>query len=220
MDQSTERRRLLAVPGPDKRAALFLDRDGVVIEDCHHLCDPAQVQLCVGAAALLAAAKQFGWPVVVITNQSGIARGLFDWNDYERVNDRMLEKLGPEAPLAAIYGNGHGPDAPPESWRKPSPTMLIEAAKALNLDLAHSILIGDRLSDLQAGAAAGVALVGHVLTGHGQRERPAVQRWGHELQHASPGLPTSSRRAPKTILLGNLDDFPQRLLLPSTPLPA
>lgn len=157
--------------------ALFLDRDGVIIEDHHHLCDPAQVVLCAGAQQLIQAAAEAGWPVVVVTNQSGIARGLFSWEQYEQVSARMLELLGPAAPIAALYANGCGPDAPSQSWRKPSPAMLMAAAGALNLQLAASVLVGDRLSDLQAGVAAGLREVCHVLSGHGAAERPAVVEW-------------------------------------------
>lgn len=206
------RMRLLAPRYARPTPALFLDRDGVLIEDKHHLCKPQDVELCLGAQCLLQRAKQFGWPVVLITNQSGIARGLFDWDDYELVTDRLLELLGPDAPLAAIYANGHGPDAPATSWRKPSPAMLLAAGQELNLDLSGSLLIGDRLSDLQAGAAAGLAWLGHVLSGHGQRERPRVAA------HIGPtglfnGKNPSSRQA-QVVLLESLFDFPPGLLGP------
>ena len=142
------------IPNP----ALFLDRD-VLIEDKHYLCDPNEVSLCPGSRELVQAAHEMKWAIVVITNQSGIARGFFGWSDYERVTDRLLKLLGASAPLAGIYANGHGPDAPAGSWRKPSPAMLLEASWELNPDLNHSLLIGDRLSDLEAGARSGVQRV-------------------------------------------------------------
>jgi len=178
VDPLHERRRLLQAPSLTPQPALFLDRDGVLIEDRHHLCDPEQVEICAGALPLLKYASQQGWPIVVITNQSGIARGYFDWDAYERVTDHLLWLLGANAPIAAIYANGHGPDAPSTSWRKPSPVMLLVAAQELNLDLSRSLLIGDRLSDLQAGARAGLSLIMHVLSGLGVEERAAVERWG------------------------------------------
>ena len=142
-----------------KNPALFLDRDGVVIEDCHHLSDPDLVRLCPGSRQLIAWAHSHGWRVVLITNQSGIGMGFFEWNHVESINQRMQESLGLEAPLAAIYANGHGPDVPAGSWRKPSPQMLLEAAIALNFDLRRSLLVDDRLSDLQTGAAADLAIL-------------------------------------------------------------
>jgi D-glycero-D-manno-heptose 1,7-bisphosphate phosphatase len=143
------------------------------------------------------------WPVVVITNQSGIARGYFDWKVYEQVTDRLLELLGPAAPLAAIYANGNGPDAAPTSWRKPSPAMLQAAAADLQLDLTRSLLVGDRLSDVEAGDRAGLAWLAHVQTGHGQRERPAVQHWDSQKK-----LQAKGKSYFELALLDSLLDFP------------
>jgi len=192
-----ERKRLLRQPFALPTPALFLDRDGVLIEDRHHLRDPAHVELCPGAHQLLQEARIHRWPVVVITNQSGISRGYFEWGSYERVTDRLLELVGPKAPIAAIYANGHGPNAPANSWRKPCPGMLWAAQADLNLDLSRSLLIGDRLSDLQAGAQAKVSCLFHVLSGHGASERSQVQGW------LTPKKP---------LLLNSLLDFPVELL--------
>ena len=203
-DLSVEQRLLLRLPHPAPRPALFLDRDGVLIEDRHHLSDPAQVAICPGVENLLALAHQHSLAVVVVTNQSGIARGFFDWDTYERVTDRLLALLGPNAPIAAIYANGHGPDAPSSSWRKPSPAMLQAAAADLNLDLSRSLLIGDRLTDLQAGARAGLPLLWHVLTGHGVQERPAVEQWRMEKTSEASGIQVNC--------LKSLREFPCHLL--------
>jgi len=203
MNTNNERRRLLSDPYSGPRPALFLDRDCVLIEDKHHLCDPDNVELCPGAQLLLAQARQRGWPVVVITNQSGIARGYFDWDAYERVNDRLLELLGSTASVAAIYGNGHGPEALPNSWRKPNPAMLLAAAEDLHLDLSKSLLIGDRLSDLEAGARANLPWLAHVFSGHGKRERPAVEQWANSASK-NPGF--------ELLMLESLLNFPLNLL--------
>jgi D-glycero-D-manno-heptose 1,7-bisphosphate phosphatase len=207
MNPQLERRRLLSDPYPIPRPALFLDRDGVLIEDKHHISDPGEVELCSGAQRLLEQAHQRGWPVVVITNQSGIARGYFDWDAYERVNDRLLELLGSAALVAAIYGNGHGPEAALISWRKPSPAMLLAAAEDLNLNLRQSLLIGDRLSDLEAGAGANLPLLAHVFSGHGKRERPAVEEWASEWVNS-----TSKNPGFELLLLESLLNFPLNLL--------
>ena len=157
MAAQLERRRLLQAPWTQPRPALFLDRDGVVIEDRHHLCDPDQVRLCLGARELIASAHRHRWPVVVITNQSGISRDLFSWTNVEQVNTRMQELLGPDAPVAAIYANGHNPEAPANSWRKPSPQMVLAASKALNLELERSLLVGDRLTIVCHGLPPGTS---------------------------------------------------------------
>ena len=173
----------LVNPFISAKPALFLDRDGVLVEDKHYLCELDDVELCVGIKKLMVQAKSKQWPVVIVTNQSGIARGLFDWNAYESVSQRLLKLLGPETLISAIYANGHGPNAPLRSWRKPSPGMLLAATKDLNIDLSRSILVGDRLTDLQAGASAGLPLLIHVLTGHGKEERASVEAWGSKCQH-------------------------------------
>ena len=202
-----DRRRLdlFAQPGQEARAALFLDRDGVVIEDRHHLCDPREVEFCRGAQTLIRSAVAMGWPVVIVTNQSGIARGFFSWQQYDAVNRRLLDLLGMEAGIAAIYACGDGPDAPADTWRKPSPLMLLDACQRLNLDLARSVMVGDRLRDLQAGAAAGLVCCCHVATGHGLGEREAVLEW-HQ------GLGNREGIGSSLILLQDLQDFPLSLL--------
>lgn len=207
MHELHERRRLLQPACSHPTPALFVDRDGVLIEDKHHLSDPEQVVLCQGSHTLVSTANQKRWPVVVLTNQSGIARGYFDWDAYERVADRLLQLLGPSAPVAGVYANGHGPDASTDSWRKPSPAMLLEAARDLNLDLKRSILVGDRCSDLDAGARAGVQTLVHVLTGHGREERPLLTARGQrEWQRGLEPHPA------ELILLDSLLDFPPALL--------
>ena len=91
------------------------DRDGVLIEERHYLCDPNEGSLHPGSKELVQTAHEMKWAIVIVTNQSGIARGFFGWPDYERVTDRMLKLLGTSVPLAGIYANGHGPDAPAEA---------------------------------------------------------------------------------------------------------
>jgi D-glycero-D-manno-heptose 1,7-bisphosphate phosphatase len=209
-----ERKQLFINPLRQSTPALFLDRDGVMIEDRHHLSDPEQVVLCKGVRNVIHVAVVNDWPVVVITNQSGIARGLFSWSHVDQVNKRMQDLLGAKAPLAGIYANGHGPDAPASSWRKPSPQMLLDAGDELNLDLQRSLLIGDRLSDLQAGAAAGVAKVFHVLSGHGGSARESVLDWHRQL-----GTNPSAPHIPALGLLESLELFPLSMLMPGNATP-
>lgn len=161
----------------DCRAALFLDRDGVIIEDMHYIKRSCDVRLCRGAADLVEYCNKINMPVVVITNQSGISRGYFTWYDYEQVTTRMIELLGNKAKLTAIYANGYGPSHQSATWRKPSCGMVLAAAKELHLDVASSILIGDRLSDMECGYSAGVKKLVHVKTGKGDAERDLVNQW-------------------------------------------
>ena len=183
----------------NNQPALFLDRDGVVIEDKHHLCDPKLVDLCPGAQEVIEAANSKGWAVVIITNQSGISRGFFGWDDYHCVTDQMLKLLGNKATPTAIYANGYGPNQSHQAWRKPNPGMLLQAANNLGLDLSQSSIIGDRLSDLKAGANAGLSELIHVLTGHGQKERSQIEQ----------AMQTNDPFAPGTVvkLINNLKEL-------------
>lgn len=146
------------------RPALFLDRDGVIIADTNYLARPEDLRMLEGAAAAIARCNTCGIPVVVVTNQSGIARGYYGWDDFRAVQAALMAALAAfgahlDAVLACGYhGEGHEPlriaDHP---WRKPNPGMILAAASRMNLDLPRSWIIGDQLGDVAAGAAAGLA---------------------------------------------------------------
>ena len=171
------------------RPALFLDRDGVMIEERHYLRDPAAVALIPGCTATVRAARAAGLLVVIVTNQSGIGRGLFGWADYAAVEARLIALLAGEgAHVDAILACPDDAHAAPRSsascsWRKPSPGMVLAAAEALHIDLAGSLVVGDKASDLAAGRAAGLRLGVHVATGHGD----GAER-GKALALASPSF--------------------------------
>lgn len=153
------------------RNALFLDRDGVIIEDKCYISRAEDVVLCPGIEQIILNAKNSRVPVIVVTNQSGIGRGYFSWQEYDAVNNRIIELLNIEKPFAAIYANSLLPGSKSPDWRKPCPGMFLRAAEYFNINLPESILIGDRLSDLRAGYSAGLLSLVHVLTGHGINEK-------------------------------------------------
>lgn len=155
------------------RPALFLDRDGTVIENFPYLKDPAQVALIPGAREAIARFVAAGYAIVIVTNQSGIARGLCSPTQYQAVESAVIDALLP-ATVHATYACPFYPDHP---WRKPEPGMLLAAGRDLGLVLSKSVMVGDTLADVMAGAAAGVDVVAHVLTGHGESERTAVNAW-------------------------------------------
>ncbi len=158
-----------------KRKAIFFDRDGVLIKDMNYIKKPEEVILLNGVIDLIKYAKKMGFLNFIITNQSGIARGFFTWEDYEKVSKKMLELINLPEAICAIYANGEGPNNQDKcSWRKPSPSMILRAANDFNLDLEHSIIVGDRLSDLRSGESAGIKNLVHVLTGHGINERKKI----------------------------------------------
>jgi len=159
------------------RPALFLDRDGVVVEEVHFLHRPEDVRLVPGAAEVMAAARRQGIPVVLTTNQSGIARGLFGWEAFAATQSRLETLLAAEqAAFDMVLACPFHPDGDPpyraeHPCRKPQPGMLLRAAERLGIDLAKSWVVGDRARDLEAGRAAGCAGGLHVLTGYGAAER-------------------------------------------------
>jgi D-glycero-D-manno-heptose 1,7-bisphosphate phosphatase len=146
--------------------AVFLDRDGTLIEDTGYIQDPDAVQLFPGLAEDLAALQALGFKTVIVTNQSGIGRGYFTEADYHAVHARLIELLGPEL-IDAVYFCGDHPDTAGER-RKPGPGMLLEAAEDLQLDLARSWMVGDRAGDVEAGRRAGCRTI-LVRTGEGAR---------------------------------------------------
>lgn len=161
---------------------LFLDRDGVVVEEIGYLHRAEDVAVLPGAAAVIAAARARGWAVGLVTNQAGIGRGYYDWAAFAVVQEAIAEALGlgPE-PFDFIAACGAHPEArldhmrvADHHWRKPGPGMLTMAAAALRLDLTASVMVGDQASDLMAGLAAGVGRVFHVCTGHGAKARDAA----------------------------------------------
>jgi D-glycero-D-manno-heptose 1,7-bisphosphate phosphatase len=143
--------------------ALFLDRDGVINEDTAYLFRPEDVRWVDGIFPLVRTARELGWKVVIVTNQSGIGRGLYTEEDFHRLMDWMRAAFVAEnSALDAVYFCAFHPTAQLDAYRrehpdrKPAPGMLLRAAADLRLDLSASILVGDRCSDIAAANAAGL----------------------------------------------------------------
>jgi D,D-heptose 1,7-bisphosphate phosphatase len=150
------------------RAAIFFDRDNTLIECAGYLGDPAGVRLAEGAAEALVRARALGFAIVVVSNQSGVARGLFDEAEVLAVNARLDELLRAADPQALVDRHELCPFHPEGSveryrreseLRKPRPGMLLLAAAELGLDLGRSWMVGDAPRDIAAGAAAGCRTV-------------------------------------------------------------
>lgn len=161
------------------RPAAFLDRDGTIIEDTGFVRRPEGVRLIPGSAEAIRRLNQAGWATVVVTNQSGIARGVLTEADYRAVAARMEELLfAAGARIDATYMCPHHPEVTgPCECRKPALANYRRAIEELGLDSSRSIFVGDRLTDLvPAGSLGGRAFL--VLTGEGARARPAVEARG------------------------------------------
>ena len=158
------------------RGAAFLDRDGTIIVDRDYPGDPEAVELLPGAAASIVRLRTAGWPVLVITNQSGIGRGLISEADFQAVQRRMEELL--EAEGAAVDGIYHCPHAPhdthPCECRKPGPALYLTAAAEHGIDLAASCFVGDRMRDVVPGERFGGA--GFLIRGTEQVDAAALPR--------------------------------------------
>lgn len=150
---------------------MFLDRDGTVVVERGYLSDPAGVTLLPGAAAALRAVAEAGYALVLVTNQSGIGRGLYGEAEYRAVQDRLEELLGRQG--VRLEGTYHCPHSPesggPCACRKPAPGLFRRAARELGLDLSRSVLVGDRLRDVVPALELGARGL-LVRTGYGREE--------------------------------------------------
>lgn len=152
--------------------AVFLDRDGTLIDLVHHLTDPAEVRLIPGAGRAVAGLRAAGYRVVVVTNQSVVGRGMLTAAGLASVHAEMARQLAEEgAAVDAVYfcplAPGQAdPTVVEHPMRKPGPGMLLQAAAEMRLDLAQSWMVGDTVSDMLAGRNAGCRTV-LVRTGYG-----------------------------------------------------
>lgn len=167
------------------RAGVFVDRDGTLCEEMDYLSDPDQVALLAGAARGVAMLNRAGVAVVVVTNQSGVARGLFGEDAVRAVNARLLELLaGQGARVDAVYYCPHHPEAGREPYRKacgcrkPEPGMALRAAADLGLDLSACYTVGDKAGDVELARRAGCRAGVLVLTGYGAEQQQAMDAPG------------------------------------------
>ena len=139
-----------------KQKALFLDRDGTLIKDAHYLKDPELLEIIESAGPALIKAKKVGYSLFLHTNQSGIARGYYDWEDVHACNQRMHEEFG--WPSDFFIDVCIAPECPEEKmiYRKPSPLFELEMTEKYGLDRTSCWVIGDKWIDPQTGLDAGM----------------------------------------------------------------
>ena len=155
--------------------AVFLDRDGTIIEDADYLADPGEIRFIDGAVDALKLFRDAGYKLVIVTNQSGIARGLYSIEQYRAVEQRMEQLLAEQGvTVDGVYFCPHHPDfSGPCECRKPRLGMYRDAERNLGIDLASSVYIGDRLRDVEPALeldGRGVL----VETGAGRQESDSV----------------------------------------------
>ncbi len=156
------------------KPAIFLDRDGTLIEHVHYLADPDDVALIPGAARVIREWRQAGFACVVVTNQSAVERGIITVDRLGGIHDTLADQLAAEGTeLDGIYYCPLAPKVKDQRLiehpdRKPGPGMLQKAARELSLDLSQSWMIGDSLSDVLAGRNAGCRATILVRSGYGE----------------------------------------------------
>jgi D-glycero-D-manno-heptose 1,7-bisphosphate phosphatase len=174
--------------------AVFVDKDGTLIENVPYNVDPVQIRLVPGAAGALRKLSAAGYRIVVVSNQSGVARGLFDVSSLSDVERTVRELLSREGiSLDGFYFCPHAPDGSIAEYaivcdcRKPAPGMLLRAADDLGIDLKRSWMIGDILDDVEAGRAAGCQTI---LVGAGSKT--AVRTPSREPHRVAVDLPSAA----------------------------
>ena len=156
-------------------STVFLDRDGTINEDAGYTSDPGQLHVIPGVAEAIRSLNERSIPVIVVTNQGGVAHGHHtedDVNDFHKALSSELQKSG--AHIDGFYYCPHHPDGKGEykkvcDCRKPMPGLLKQAAKEMGIELSRSVMIGDKARDIGAGRAVGCRTV-LVKTGHGEKE--------------------------------------------------
>jgi D-glycero-D-manno-heptose 1,7-bisphosphate phosphatase len=154
--------------------AVFVDRDGTIMEDADYCSDPNEVKIFPGVRESLRRLKSKGFKLIIITNQSGIGRGFFTIEQYRAVEAEVLRQLG-DSLIDATY---FCPDVPGQdsSCRKPAPDMILQAAREHGIDLSRSFLIGDKEIDAECGRNACVRTV-RVQTGLQRDTTGSIADW-------------------------------------------
>jgi D-glycero-D-manno-heptose 1,7-bisphosphate phosphatase len=149
--------------------AIFLDRDGTIIEEKNYISRPEQVVILPGAATALRDLQAAGFKLFIVSNQSGVGRGYFTLADVEKVNEHICQEFGQKGvKFEKIYVAPEAPDTPSRG-RKPSPQFLFDARDEFGIDLAQSYMMGDKMIDLECGWNAGVRGAILVRTGYGAK---------------------------------------------------
>jgi len=177
-------------PNRAKPPAVFLDRDGTLMQDADYCSRPDQVDIFDGVPAALRQLKNAGYKIIVITNQSGIGRGFFTEKEYRAVESEVSRQLGNGLVDATYFC----PDVPgqPSECRKPAPGMVLRAAREHDLDLSRSFLIGDKEIDAECAHNAGVRAI-RVRTGFDKMTDGSCADWVAEDLPAAAAILLNSR---------------------------
>jgi len=165
----------------EKNKAVFLDRDGTIIEDLGYISSPEQIKFIPGAIEAIKALKTAGYKIIIISNQSGVARGLLTEDMLQTIDKIIHKKIlhgggHVDASYYCVHHPEHGvyPYQQACDCRKPEPGLIKKGAREQNVDLDRSFMVGDHPFDIEAGKKTGVKTV-FLLTGHGRKEQAALK---------------------------------------------
>jgi D-glycero-D-manno-heptose 1,7-bisphosphate phosphatase len=165
---------------PTPTPAVFLDRDGVIVEETGYLHKPENVRMIPRTKEAIENLKAANRPTVIVTNQAGIARGYYQWDAFEATQAFIEQQLQPGifdgAWACGYHPAGSGPLATDHAFRKPNPGMVLDAASEMNLDLKRSWLVGDKTIDIETAINAGLAGAVLVRTGYGREMEAEVRQ--------------------------------------------
>ena len=163
---------------------VFMDRDGVMIEDVDHIKNEEDVVICEGLNNLLSYLKDRRNIICVVTNQSSVARGIIDEDRYEEITEKMLSFLDnsnqPEYILTSFYHEAYSQNKENSNWRKPGVGMFEYIKKKIDFDMESAVMIGDKLSDLRAASDFGIQNLIHIESAIHRTERIKIRDWEKE----------------------------------------
>tara|TARA_B100001248_G_scaffold14120_1_gene9369 strand:+ start:1722 stop:2351 length:630 start_codon:yes stop_codon:yes gene_type:complete len=174
---------------PRSKKGLFLDRDGVLIKDVHHIKSPKEVELCKNVENFLRKARNKGFELIVVTNQSSISRSIISYEEYKIITDKFLSLIDNDLYPDLILSSFHLPKNENKlenfNWRKPGPGMINYALNLQKYEKSESALIGDKLTDLMAGNRAGLSNIAYIKSDLHKDESKLIKSWSlnNEIQY-------------------------------------
>lgn len=161
--------------------ALFLDRDGVLIKDVHHINNPERVELCPFVVSFLKKARLKGYDFIVITNQSSVSRSIITYSQYKNITARFLsflpQDLYPEMILSSFHLPNNENNLRDFNWRKPGTGMIDYALRIRKYKKSESIIIGDKITDLIAGHKSGLSKIIHLKSELHKNQLSIIKKW-------------------------------------------
>ncbi len=177
---STSRLTLKSIRKPIEKG-LFLDRDGVLIEDVHHIDSPDKVSVCKNVIPFLQDARKKDFEIVIITNQSSVSRSIISYKEYKKITERFLSYLSidlyPDMILSSFHLPNNKNNLEDFDWRKPGTGMINYALEKRKYNKSKSFIVGDKLTDLITGYKSGISNLIYIESSLHKKESKAIKDW-------------------------------------------